>query len=72
MACPFVRRSDSLSRQASVADHGNWGIEDDISEIPDALQLAHLQAAIKLLTAPSVSALCFSLFYSLLPLANRS
>lgn len=58
MACPFVRRSDSLSRQVSVADHGSWGIEDDISEIPDALSLTHLQAAIKLLTAPSVCVSC--------------
>lgn len=54
MACPFVRRSESLHRQTSVAEHGNWGIEEDPHEIPDSLALAHLQSAIKLLTAPSV------------------
>lgn len=55
MACPFVRHADSLARQTSVAEQNNWGIEDDLAEIPDALSLTHLQAAIQLLTAPSVS-----------------
>lgn len=54
MACPFVRRADSLPRQVSVVDHTMWGIEDDFTEIPDALTLTHLQEAIQLLTAPSV------------------
>lgn len=54
MACPFVRHADSLPRQNSVADHGNWGIEDDLVETTDALTLTHLQNAIQLLTAPSV------------------
>lgn len=54
MACPFVKRVDSLPRQVSVVDHSAWGIEDDFSEIPDALTLTHLQEAVQLLTAPSV------------------
>lgn len=53
MACPFVKH---LARQSSVAHENttNWGIEDDIAEIPDALTLKHLQAAIQLLTSPLV------------------
>lgn len=66
MACPFARRTEPVVRQASVAD-ANWNIEDDLADIPDdALALTHLQLAIQLLTAPSVSA-CFSIFgFSLL------
>ena len=55
MACPFFRRTDSLSRQPSVVvEPGqSWALEDD--EAPDdALTLTHLQMAIQLLTAPSV------------------
>lgn len=57
MACPFARRSDSLGRQTSVVleQNMNWGIEDDFAEIPDALTLTHLQAAIQLLTSPLVN-----------------
>lgn len=57
MTCPFVRRTDSLARQPSVVvdQHTNWGIEDDFTEIPDALTLTHLQAAIQLLTSPLVN-----------------
>lgn len=54
MACPFSRHAAPLARQASVVDQTNWGIEDDLAEIPDALTLTDLQAAIQLLTAPSV------------------
>lgn len=54
MACPFVRHEAALTRQPSVADQTQWGIEDDLAEIPDALTLTHLQVAIQLLTAPSV------------------
>lgn len=54
MACPFSRRADSLPRQVSVVDHTMWGIEDDFTEIPDALTLTQLQEAIQLLTEPSV------------------
>lgn len=54
MACPFVRHEAGLTRQPSVADQTQWGIEDDLAEIPDALTLTHLQVAIQLLTAPSV------------------
>lgn len=57
MACPFVRHEAALTRQPSVADQTQWGIEDDLAEIPDALTLTHLQVAIQLLTAPSV---CFN------------
>lgn len=59
MACPFVKHASPLTRQSSVA-HDNtagWGIEDDIAEIPDALTLKNLQAAIQLLTSPLVSKL---------------
>lgn len=56
MACPFVRHEAALTRQPSVADQTQWGMEDDLAEIPDALTLTHLQVAIQLLTAPSV---CF-------------
>lgn len=56
MACPFSRRSDSLPRQGSIVENITWNIEDDLAEIPDdALALTHLQLAIQLLTAPSVS-----------------
>lgn len=54
MACPFVRHEAAFTRQPSVADQTQWGIEDDLGEIPDALTLTHLQVAIQLLTAPSV------------------
>lgn len=55
MACPFARRTEPPVRQASVAD-AHWNIEDDLADIPDdALALTHLQLAIQLLTAPSVS-----------------
>lgn len=56
MACPFVQHSSSLRRQSSVVveQNSNWGIEDDFAEIPDALTLTHLQAAIQLLTSPLV------------------
>lgn len=61
MACPFsARRPDALPRQGSITAEPNssaWNIEDDLAEIPDdALALTHLQLAIQLLTAPSVSA----------------
>ncbi|XP_031618027.1 head-specific guanylate cyclase [Contarinia nasturtii] len=53
MTCPFARGSNSLRRQSSVVEqNSNWGIEDDFAEIPDALTLTHLQAAIQLLTSP--------------------
>lgn len=57
MACPFTRHSESFTRQPSVVvveQTTNWGIEDDFAEIPDALTLTHLQAAIQLLTSPLV------------------
>lgn len=56
MTCPFARGSTSLRRQSSVVveQNSNWGIEDDFAEIPDALTLTHLQAAIQLLTSPLV------------------
>lgn len=56
MACPFVQHANSLRRQSSVVveQNSNWGIEDDFAEIPDALTLTHLQAAIQLLTSPLV------------------
>ncbi|XP_055851460.1 head-specific guanylate cyclase [Episyrphus balteatus] len=55
MACPFFRRTDSLTRQPSVIAEGNtWALEDELAEEPDdALTLTHLQMAIQLLTAPS-------------------
>lgn len=60
MACPFSRRSESLARQGSIVENVTWNIEDDLAEIPDdALALTHLQLAIQLLTAPSVSYLSF-------------
>lgn len=58
MACPFSRRFDSLPRQGSITENAAsaWNIEDDLADIPDdALALTHLQLAIQLLTAPSVS-----------------
>lgn len=61
MACPFVRHTDSVTRQPSTSaatiDQPN---DDDLSEIPDSLTLTHLQLAIQLLTSPSVG---FHLFY---------
>lgn len=57
MACPFFRRSDLLSRQPSVcaeASNNTWQLEDE-EQTGDALTLTHLQMAIQLLTAPSVS-----------------
>lgn len=56
MACPFVQHTGALRRQSSVVveQSSNWGIEDDFAEIPDALTLTHLQAAIQLLTSPMV------------------
>lgn len=57
MACPFFRRSDSLTRQPSVcaeASNNTWLLEDE-EQPDDALTLTHLQMAIQLLTAPSVS-----------------
>lgn len=56
MACPFVRHANTLARQSSIAHENpsNWGLEDDIAEIPDALTLKHLQDAIQLLTSPLV------------------
>lgn len=56
MACPFVRHANPLPRQSSIAHENpsNWGLEDDMVEIPDALTLKHLQAAIQLLTSPLV------------------
>lgn len=55
MACPYFRRTESLSRQPSVVAEptGNWTLEDD-EQPDDALTLTHLQMAIQLLTAPSV------------------
>lgn len=58
MACPFSRRLDAgagLPRQGSVSEAPHWNIEDDIDIPDDALALTHLQLAIQLLTAPSVS-----------------
>ncbi|KAM7360551.1 guanylate cyclase 1 soluble subunit alpha 2 [Cochliomyia hominivorax] len=54
MACPYFRRTDSLSRQPSVVAEpsANWTLEDD-EQPDDALTLTHLQMAIQLLTAPS-------------------
>lgn len=56
MACPYFRRADSLSRQPSVVAEpsGTWALEDE-EQPDDALTLTHLQMAIQLLTAPSVS-----------------
>lgn len=52
MACPF---SALRTRQASVASEAhNWAIEEDACE-DDSLTLKHLNAAIQLLTVPSVS-----------------
>lgn len=63
MTCPFARGSISnpLRRQSSVVveQNSNWGIEDDFAEIPDALTLTHLQAAIQLLTSPLVKEFFF-------------
>lgn len=55
MACPYFRRTDSLSRQPSVVAEpsATWTLEDD-EQPDDALTLTHLQMAIQLLTAPSV------------------
>lgn len=48
MACPFSRnRKPSLAEVKSI-------VEEEASE-PDSLTLKHLNAAIQLLTAPSVS-----------------
>lgn len=57
MTCPFAKHSQSITRQSSVAAEPNstWGIEDDLAEIPDALTLTNLQAAIQLLTSPLVN-----------------
>jgi len=56
MACPFIKRTESLHRQQSLADGLGWNLEDDLNEAPDdALTLKHLNAAIQLLTAPHVS-----------------
>lgn len=61
MACPFMRRVESLPRQPSVADQVPWTLEDDLSDHnDDALALTHLNAAIQLLTGPSVMTLCYS------------
>lgn len=62
MTCPFARVSSSVRRQSSVVveQTSNWGIEDDLAEIPDALTLTHLQAAIQLLTSPVVKVNCFN------------
>lgn len=52
MACPF---SAFRTRQPSVASEAhNWAIEEDVGE-DDSLTLKHLNAAIQLLTVPSVS-----------------
>jgi hypothetical protein len=54
MACPFSARQTNIehfSRQHSVSD-----LDDDLTEASrDALNLTNLNAAIQLLTAPSVS-----------------
>lgn len=49
MACPFSIRP----RQASMAETGSWTIEDDGSD-GTSLTLKNLNAAIQLLTAPTV------------------
>lgn len=57
MACPFTRHApaEMLHRQHSLAEGAGWNLDEDLSEIPDdALTLTHLNAAIQLLTAPSV------------------
>lgn len=52
MACPF---SAFRTRQPSVASEAhNWAIEEDVGE-DNSLTLKHLNAAIQLLTVPSVS-----------------
>lgn len=61
MACPFARRLESLPRQQSVAENTTWNLEDDLSDHnDDALALTHLNAAIQLLTGPSVNINDFS------------
>lgn len=62
MACPYVRRAgESLQRQSSVVgidSHAPWNLEEELTEIlEDALTLTHLNAAIQLLTAPTVKKL---------------
>uniref|UniRef100_A0A182XBY3 guanylate cyclase n=1 Tax=Anopheles quadriannulatus TaxID=34691 RepID=A0A182XBY3_ANOQN len=57
MACPFAKHisSEQFQRQPSIAEAHNWNLDEDLSEIPgDALTLTHLNAAIQLLTAPSI------------------
>lgn len=52
MACPF---SAFRARQPSMTSEAhNWAIEEDVGE-NDSLTLKHLNAAIQLLTVPSVS-----------------
>lgn len=55
MACPFVRHSDSVTRQPSTSVAiTDQPTDDDLTEIADSLTLTHLQSAIQLLTSPSV------------------
>lgn len=57
MACPFMRRNESLQKQPSADQHGSWQLEDELLDTAgsDALSLIHLQMAIQLLTEPAVS-----------------
>jgi hypothetical protein len=59
MACPFLKNPVTFSRQPSVNENIGWNPEDAIwipeAEPDDALTLKHLNFAIQLLTAPSVS-----------------
>lgn len=57
MACPFLRRDESLSKQQSTDQVGSWQLEDELLDTADsdALSLTHLQMAIQLLTEPAVS-----------------
>uniref|UniRef100_T1GJ14 Uncharacterized protein n=1 Tax=Megaselia scalaris TaxID=36166 RepID=T1GJ14_MEGSC len=55
MACPFLRRDESLSKQQSTDQVGSWQLEDELLDTADsdALSLTHLQMAIQLLTEPA-------------------
>uniref|UniRef100_A0A182JIE4 guanylate cyclase n=1 Tax=Anopheles atroparvus TaxID=41427 RepID=A0A182JIE4_ANOAO len=57
MACPFTKHvsTEHFQRQPSIAEAHSWNLDEDLSELPgDALTLTHLNAAIQLLTAPSI------------------
>ncbi|KAL1395091.1 hypothetical protein pipiens_011492 [Culex pipiens pipiens] len=75
MTCPFTRHAPptgSFQRQPSIADAHSWNLDEELSEIPDdALTLSQLNAAIQLLTAPSVGDVC-QLFLSVSNLQHIS